>query len=104
MTSRSPSISAILSRNLGAISYKSWVSLDCSVYWYSLLEMRPVMLMFWTFWKYTAMPGTTLAVRRRRWITAVEFSPRSFLGLSAMNMRPILSVGFGPPAPTVELT
>jgi hypothetical protein len=45
-----------------------------------------------------------LAVLRRRWITAVEFSSRSFLGLSAMNMRPILAVGFGPPAPTVELT
>ena len=38
------------------------------------------------------------------WITAVEFSPRSFLGLSAMNIRPIFCVGFGPPAPTVELT
>ena len=74
------------------------------MYWYWLLVMRPVMLMFWTFWKYTAIPGTLLAAARRRWITSVALSRRSFLGFSAMNMRPMLRVLLRPPAPMVEFT
>ena len=79
------------------------MSLDCIVYWYSLLETRPVMLMFWTFWKYVWTPVSELALARRRWMIAVEFSARSWRGLSAMNSRPLLLVGLGPPVPTVEL-
>jgi hypothetical protein len=48
----------------------------------------------------TDMPGTVLAVTRRRWITWFALSPRSALGLSAIDMRPVLEVGLTPPAPT----
>ena len=49
------------------------------------------------------MPGTTLVAARSRWMIAVELG-RSSRGLSAMNMRPVLGVGLGPPGPMVELT
>ena len=40
------------------------MSLDCSVYWNSLLEMRPVMLMFCTFWKVDGHAGNDIGRAR----------------------------------------
>ena len=52
--------------------------------------------------KMTEIPGTVLADVRKRWITWVAVSPRSALGLSAIDMRPLLAVA-GPNPPTLEL-
>ena len=88
MTSRSPSIFSTRACSSGVTRYSASVSLDCSVYWNSLLVLRATTRMFWMFWKNTATPGTVLAVRRSRWITAVEFSLRTLIGLRPSSMRP----------------
>ncbi len=53
-------------------------------------------------WKNAWIPGTCIAFWRRRAITTGAGS-RSFFGFRAMNRRPKLAVGFGPPAPAVLL-
>ena len=53
-------------------------------------------------WKNAWIPGICIAFWRRRAITTGAGS-RSFFGFRAMNSRPKLAVGFGPPAPAVLL-
>ena len=80
------------------------MSLDCSVYWYWLLLIRPPTLMFWIIWKNTAMPVTLAGLAAQPLDHLVRAGRVPTSASSATSMRPWLAVELGPPTPTVELT